>query len=724
MNRWGGSFHRIIQTTGHDSDASARSHGRQRWDLGWSLEEVIRDYQVLRVVLLEHLDEQLERKLNLEEIKAIGILLDDAIQHAVVTYVEYQEHHLEESEERSRGTFENAAVGIGHVDLNGTWVRANHRLCSTLGYTDEEMLCTTFEGFANAEDYISLRPAFAQLLDGEINSFSDQLRVRHRDGHEIWVNATISLQRISDRQPLYFIVVVEDIGERRQLDKELEEARIKAEESSRLKSEFVANVSHEIRTPMNAILGMTELALDEDLTPLLRDYLSTAHESAKSLLTLVNDLLDFSRMEAGRLELESTPFDLWQAIDETAKAAGIAAAEKGLELMTDVAANVPRYVKGDPLRIRQIITNLVSNAVKFTEQGEVLVQVQLKEEAAEHSVIHFAVRDTGIGISNSDRERIFAPFTQADASTTRVFGGSGLGLAICTELISQLGGRLDVTSTVGSGSEFFFTARFQKAKPPRELVRRRRDRIDQLAGSRVLIIDDNATNRTIMEGILTRFGIQVDAVDSGELALGRMRTACKSNQPYDVVLVDALMPGTDGYSVIKEINADEQLESTNVLMLSSADRSTFADRAEGLNINGYLDKPVTRRELLEVLSVVKFGSETVDNQGSSVAVIPQALRVLVAEDTPANQKVVQAILRKRGHSTTLVRNGREAIEKLATEQFDVVLMDIQMPTMDGHQATMAIRQLDQTDRANVPHHRHDCSRDERRRRQVYRTRYE
>ena len=424
----------------HDADASARNHGHQRWDLGWSLEEVIRDYQVLRVVLLEHLDDQLERKLNLDEIKAIGILLDDAIQHAVVTYVEYQEHHLEESEERSRGTFENAAVGIGHVDLDGTWVRANHRLCSTLGYTDEEMLRTTFEDFANAEDYVSLSHAFAKLLDREMDSFSDELRVRHRDGHEIWVTATISLQRVANQQPLYFIVVVEDISDRRQLDKELEEARIEAEESSRLKSEFVANVSHEIRTPMNAILGMTELALDEDLTPLLRDYLTTAHESAKSLLTLVNDLLDFSRMEAGRLELESTPFDLWQTIDETAKAASIAAAEKGLELMTDVGADVPRYVKGDPLRLRQILTNLVSNAVKFTEQGEVLVRVQRKEESATHSVIHFAVRDTGIGISDFDRERIFAPFTQADASTTRVFGGSGLGLAICTELISQLGG--------------------------------------------------------------------------------------------------------------------------------------------------------------------------------------------------------------------------------------------------------------------------------------------
>ena len=683
-------------------DASARSHGKQRWEFGWSLDEVIRDYQLLRICLLDHLDEQLDRKLNLEEIKAIGLLLDDAIQDAVATYVAYQEQHLAESEDRSRGTFENAAVGIGHVDQQGAWVRANDRLCKMLGYKLDELMRTTFEQFAHPDDFASQRRDFKRLLNGDIESFSGEIRMTHRDTHEIWAKITVSLQRAADREPLYYIFVIEDISERRQLDEELEEAKTAAEESNRLKSEFVANVSHEIRTPMNAILGMTELALDESLSPVLQDYLTTAHESAKSLLSLVNDLLDFSRMEAGRLELESTPFDLWQTIDETAKAVSISASEKGLELLTDVAANVPRYAKGDPLRLRQVITNLVSNAVKFTEQGEVLIRVESESENETHSSIRFAVSDTGIGISDEDKERIFAPFTQADASTTRVFGGSGLGLAICTELISQLGGTLDVSSDVGKGSEFFFTAHFQKAQAPRELVARRKDRMDQLDGRHILIVDDNATNRTIMEGILTRFGIHVDSVDSGDSAISKMQIAAEAKQPYDIVLVDALMPGTDGFSVIDKINSDEQLESTTVLMLSSADRSTFADRAKDLDIDGFLDKPVTRRDLLEVLSVVSFGSDVNDEDDSSVAAIPQSLSVLVAEDTPANQKVVQAILRKRGHSITLANNGREAIDKLAVESFNVVLMDIQMPTMDGYQATNAIRQMEDASRANVP----------------------
>lgn len=683
-------------------DSTARSHGKQRWELGWALDEVVRDYQLLRVVLLDCLDEHLDRKLNLEEIKAIGVLLDDAIEDAVVTYVQFQERHLADSEERSRGTFENAAVGIGHVDQQLKWLRANGLLCELLGYHLDELTLLSLDHFSQGRDVPELKKNFTQLLDGELASFSAEVRLQHRDGHDIWAKLTASLQRSATREPLYYILVVEDVSERRRLDEELEQARSKAEENNRLKSEFVANVSHEIRTPMNAILGMTELALDEAISPVLRDYLTTAHESAKSLLALVNDLLDFSRMEAGKLELESTPFDLWQTIDETAKALSMRAAEKGLELLTDVAADVPRYVKGDPLRLRQVITNLVSNAVKFTERGEVVIRAQLHAETNTHSIVRFAVCDTGIGISPEDKERIFAPFTQVDASTTRVFGGSGLGLAICTELIRQVGGTLDVNSELGAGSEFFFTARFERAEAPAELVARRKDRMDQLDGTNVLIVDDNATNRAIMEGILSRFGINVDAVDSGDTALSKMRMAAEADSPYDIVLVDALMPGTDGFAVIEQINEDELLESTSVLMLSSADRSTFTDRAKDLDIDGYLDKPVTRRELLEVLSVVSFGAENDEVIDELVTPIPTSLNVLVAEDTPANQKVVRAILRKRGHNVEIANNGREAIDKVVADPYDVVLMDIQMPTVDGYQATSAIRELDEGDRATIP----------------------
>lgn len=675
--------------------ASARNHGQQRWRHGWRLNELIRDYQLLRLALVDFLDSALDRDLLLDETKAIGLLLDDAIEDAVVAYTDYQEKSLAESEHLSRGTFENAAVGIAHVDQQGNWVRANDRLCRLMGYKADELTHTNFEQFVHPRDYERHKANTRRLLAGEIDHFYGEIRCQNRAGKTLWLHATVSPQRSSNDEFLYFILILEDISRRRRLDQELKKAKLAAEEGSRLKSEFVANVSHEIRTPMNAILGMTELALEEELTPELQDYLTTAHESAKSLLSLVNDLLDFSRMEAGKLELEHTKFDLWQTIDETAKSLSISASEKGLELLTDVAEDVPRYVEGDPFRLRQVITNLVTNAIKFTERGEVVVLANLEERTNTHALVRFTVRDTGIGISPDDIQRVFAPFMQADASTTRVFGGSGLGLAICSELISQLGGSIDVKSEVGKGSEFFFTAQLKEAPVPPDVVRRRRDKVKHLRGRRVLVADDNASNRRILDDLLSRFGLQVDLLDSGDAAIHKIRMAAESNMPYDIVIVDALMPGTDGFSVIETLNSEKAFASTTVLMISSADRSTFTERTSSLAIDGYLDKPVTRRDLLNVLSAIA-SDETEPTDGDAKAVtIPTTLQILIVEDTPANQKVVQTILKKRGHMTTIANNGREALDKLDEAEFDLVLMDVQMPTVDGYQATVAIREREQ-----------------------------
>ena len=684
-----------------ERDAAARDHGHQRWKHGWKLNELIRDYQLLRIVLLEYLDSNLSRKLDLEEVKAIGVFLDDAIEDAVVTFVGHQEQYLSESEHRSRGTFENAAVGIGHLDLRGRWLQANARLCQMLGYTLDEIKRTSIADCTDAHDQKAQRKHMDELLKGDAEHFAIETRLLTHDGQKTWANVTMSMQRTFAGAPLYYIVVLEDISDRRRLADELQTAMVTAEQANRLKSEFVANVSHEIRTPMNAILGMSELALDEDLAPDVRDYIETAHDSAKSLLSLINDLLDFSRIEAGKLELESSPFELWETIDETAKALSITASDKGLELLTDVSHDVPRYVRGDSLRLRQVLTNLVSNAIKFTERGEVLIRARLELETAEQATVKFSVIDTGIGISQENQERIFVPFAQADASTTRVFGGSGLGLAICVELISKFGGELGVSSEVGQGSEFFFTARFMKTKAPTELMQRRRNQLEQLRGKRVLIVDDNATNRAILEGMLAVVSIHTDSFSDGDAALNRLRIASRSTAPYDIVLVDALMPGKDGFAVAEEINNDPHLMPTTVLMLSSADRSTFNDRAKNLSVDGYLDKPVNRRELLEVIGV-SLNAEASAGSTSDTMSVPPSLKVLVAEDTPANQKVVLAILRKRGHNVTLANNGREVIDKLDTESFDVVLMDVQMPTVDGYQATAAIREIKDSPVSQIP----------------------
>jgi two-component system sensor histidine kinase/response regulator len=685
---------------------AARNHGEEGWEYGWRLHEVVRDYQLLRLVLLEFLAERLSRPLELSEVMSVGVFLDRSIEDAVVANAEHQKAHLSEFEDQSRGTFENAAVGIAHVNLDGSWLRVNARLCDLLGYTREELTKTRLDALTHVQDYEALTKQLRALDDGIEQDFTIEQRFVYRDGYSIWTQLTGSLQRKPSGEPLYYILIVEDITERLRLTLELERAKAAAEEGNRLKSEFVANVSHEIRTPMNVILGMIELAIDEDLPPETRDYLQTAHDSARSLLSLVNDILDFSKIDAGRLELQSSPFSIWDVVDGTARALVTSASEKGLELLVDTADTVPLYSVGDARRLRQVLTNLVSNAIKFTQRGEIVIGVSLQAESTTNTIVRFSVTDTGIGISEQDQQRIFAPFVQADSSTTRVFGGSGLGLTISSELISQMGGRLYIRSDVGQGSEFYFVARLGKTSVPTAIYQRKspenvRERIKRLEGQRVLVVDDNAASRRVLTRLLASLSLDADAVEGSSAALERLQTSAAAAFPYDICLVDALMPTADGFTLADRI-ASEPNRPRTVLMLSSADRATFADRIRTLALDAILDKPVTRQPLAEALLTASFGTSS-EADGSMVSSPSAAsLRVLVVEDTPANQKVMKAILYKRGHRVTLANNGREAIERLYERPFDVVLMDVQMPTVDGYQATSAIRQMEDSDRAQVP----------------------
>lgn len=474
----------------------------------------------------------------------------------------------------------------------------------------------------------------------------------------------------------------------------LRRAIAEAHAANRAKSDFLANVSHELRTPLNAVIGMTDLCLQEPLSDDVRENLTVARESASMLLRLLNDLLDFSKIEAGRFELEMTPFRLREALDEVMKTLALRAHSKGLELVLNVRPEAPDYLVGDATRLEQIVANLVGNSIKFTEQGEVIVDVEMHSLTAKKVCLLFRVADTGIGISPEDQKRIFAPFTQADASSTRQYDGIGLGLAIASQLISAMEGRIWVESNIGEGSKFYFTAWFELASDEQGRVMVDQD-LTPLRDVPVLIVDDNAANRRILRDTLRHWKMRPALASNAEQALLHLRRGDQGRR-FPLILLDALMPGVDGVELAHTIQKDPDLATSIVLMLSSADKQEFAQRCADLDVT-YLEKPVAQADLAAALLSAYAGIRT-RRLEEPLAVernaAPVAANVLVVEDTPANQKVLTKILEKRGHTVIGADNGREAIELCYHHVFDVVVMDVQMPTMDGFQATAAIRNLE------------------------------
>jgi two-component system sensor histidine kinase/response regulator len=617
---------------------------------------------------------------------------------------------LESSEQRYQQIVETALDAFVGMDASGKVTDWNAQAEKIFGWPRSEAIGKNLTELAIPEHRREAHKRNLQqlLASGTIANPDERMEMAalHRSGREFPAEVAISIIRKGNTHS--FAAFIRDVTDRVRREEEREAAKLAAEAASQAKSEFLANMSHEIRTPLNGVMGMTDLVLDTDLTPDQRQYLETVKISADSLLTVINDILDFSKIEAGKTDLEETDFDLRESLDAIMRTLALRADEKGLELLCEVDPEIPRCVRADSNRLRQIILNLLGNAIKFTHKGEVALKVQKEIDETGGDLFHFTVSDTGIGIPHDKLETVFQPFAQADSSTTRRYGGTGLGLSISMRLVHMMGGKIWLQSEVGKGSTFNFTLRLEvpesQSIEPDSILEP-----DSLVNIKVLIVDDNQTNLRILEAMLTRWGMRTTLVSGGEQALVQLFAALKAGDPYALVLTDMHMPTMNGFTLIERMRQVPEFAAATIMMLTSAGHQGDASRCKDLEVAAYLLKPIRQIELREAIMRV-LGTRKPKAQVplitrfslESAQISARGMRILLAEDNAVNRLLATRILEKKGHFVVAAVDGVDALAALEKSNFDLVLMDVQMPEMDGFDATAAIRSKEKSTGLHQP----------------------
>ncbi len=621
-----------------------------------------------------------------------------------VTHRKQAEADLEQERYLLRTLLDNLPHNIYFKDSASRFIRVNRAMADYFGLKDPDGAIghTDFDYFRE-EHARQARADEERLMETGEPLIDREEKETWPDGTDTWVSTTKLPLYDQEGRIIGTFGISRDITEQKRAAQAMQLAKDAAESASRAKSDFLANMSHEIRTPLNAIIGMTELVLDSNLSDSQQEYLRMVIESGDALLSLINDILDFSKIEAGKLDFDHALFDLQESLGDTMKSLAYRAHTKGLELACRIHPDVPAMLVGDVGRVRQVVINLVGNAIKFTDTGEVVLEVKFREESQGMAQLHFAVTDTGIGIPEDKVGSVFQAFEQADSSTTRRFGGTGLGLAISSRLVEHMGGEVWVESVHGSGSTFQFTAWLDLPSPdevgpivPRPVV---------VDGTRVLVVDDNETNRCILQEMLTNWRMVPTMAPDVPSALGILREAFLAGEMFPLVLTDANMPDHDGFTLAERVKQDSELSSTVIMMLTSGDRPGDISRCNELSVAAYLLKPVKQSELFDAI-VMALGVTAaedefhVDIENAQEKLPP--LRVLLAEDSLVNQKLAVGLLERHGHSVVVANHGREVLGAVETERFDLILMDVQMPEMDGLEATEIVRARERDTENHIP----------------------